>query len=782
MTRLGPSSVTGARRAAKRRLLRSPRPLAWVLVGMVACTGLIAIPSAAAQDTAPVVAVVADVVVPIPVEGLLLDLTTEDSAEVDDPMSPSVGTICGNPESLFTVWPDNDTFRFQDDQSRTQCGRIGHRFLPLRGAASYTVRFTSDRTIEETDPFASINEPRQAFQEMQWFAPNGAMLQAVPLFNSGEGNRDATEFSLGPFPLQADNEALNVTWYFDERGFEPVTPGGASSLPSTGSGHAFRARVMTPKLVYHNVELGLPALANSSFEHVDGQNITTRTYVLTLPDLAAAVASRSTAVGSFGAVTPSPVTLSVTLEYLASVNLVGVRTTAGTAVPAAALDPVAAEGRVLLRFSDAVLDTYGSGPYELTFVQTAALPPPTPPAPPARIDAFVWIIMLIPLAPMGFAFGAARRYRIEGRDALGASSRSFLYATSSVALVYGIMVLLVVALGQLATMATLPISAPGAFGMAQFVLVALVFVALAILPARILAKTIQRDLESRKHIQAELERSNRELEQFAYVASHDLQEPLRTISGFSSLLRRRYGDQLDEKALSYIERTVQGTERMQALINDLLSYSRVQTRGEQLLDADLNTIVARLQDDLETFLRDRKARIMINELPTLPVDRTQIAQLFSNLIRNAVKYQHPDRDPVVSIAARDRGAEVEFIVEDNGRGIDPQYHERIFQIFQRLEAKGSAETGTGIGLAIARRIVERHGGRIWVESAEGHGASFHFTLHKEPPKAGVIPSRLDIPSSAAAAYVGPSDSMPSTPGTDRVPTAHGTRTPPSTPS
>jgi signal transduction histidine kinase len=224
----------------------------------------------------------------------------------------------------------------------------------------------------------------------------------------------------------------------------------------------------------------------------------------------------------------------------------------------------------------------------------------------------------------------------------------------------------------------------------------------------------------------ELKRSNADLEQFAYVASHDLQEPLRMVSGFTGLLKRRYGGKLDADADEYIEFAVGGANRMQALINDLLSYSRV--GREEVAGKPVNTQIALDQAlaNLQTAIEERSALVSSSQLPMVWADHGMLVRLFQNLISNALKFCKAER-PIVRIQAEPRGEDWVFSVADNGIGIDAQYKDRIFMIFQRLH-KQSEYPGTGIGLAVCKRIVERNGGRIWLESEPGKGTTFFFTL------------------------------------------------------
>lgn len=240
----------------------------------------------------------------------------------------------------------------------------------------------------------------------------------------------------------------------------------------------------------------------------------------------------------------------------------------------------------------------------------------------------------------------------------------------------------------------------------------------------------QRTEEALRLAADDLERSNRDLEQFAYVASHDLQEPLRAVSGYTQLLQQRYPNQLDEKGRQYIAGAAEGAIRMQRLIHDLLAFSRVSSQGKSFEPTDLNVLLARALENLSVSLKEASPKLTTGPLPTVRVDPTQITQLFQNLIGNAIKFKN-SRPLEIEISARRETVRWVLWVRDNGIGIEPQYYERIFQIFQRLHTR-TAYPGTGIGLAVCKRIVERHGGTIWVESQPGSGTTFYFTINDNP--------------------------------------------------
>jgi len=232
--------------------------------------------------------------------------------------------------------------------------------------------------------------------------------------------------------------------------------------------------------------------------------------------------------------------------------------------------------------------------------------------------------------------------------------------------------------------------------------------------------------EQLKRTMEELKRSNMELEQFAYVASHDLQEPLRMVSSFTQLLEKQYKDKLDEHALDYINYAVDGAKRMQLLINDLLSYSRVNSKGGKFEEVDLEKVLDETLSNLELTIEENQAFITRESLPKINANYRQMIQLFQNLIGNALKYRSKET-PQIQISTQKEDKQWIFSVEDNGIGIDPKYADRIFMIFKRLHTNEEYE-GTGIGLAITKRIIERHGGNIWVESETGKGSTFYFTI------------------------------------------------------
>jgi signal transduction histidine kinase len=242
------------------------------------------------------------------------------------------------------------------------------------------------------------------------------------------------------------------------------------------------------------------------------------------------------------------------------------------------------------------------------------------------------------------------------------------------------------------------------------------------------SREYERELTFRQQAVQELTRSNQELQQFAYVASHDLQSPLKTIENYLGLLERRHGDVLDDEARRLIGVSTAAAGRMRTLINDLLDLSKVGSSTD-FTDVNLNGLVDEILLEQHDEVEAAGASVDVGPLPTLHAHRTDLKQLFQNLISNAIKYHKPGVAPRLTIRASDGGGEYRFTIADNGIGIEPTYHKRIFEVFQRLHGRGEYP-GTGIGLATCKKVVEIYGGQIGVESEEGQGSTFYFTLPK----------------------------------------------------
>jgi light-regulated signal transduction histidine kinase (bacteriophytochrome) len=235
----------------------------------------------------------------------------------------------------------------------------------------------------------------------------------------------------------------------------------------------------------------------------------------------------------------------------------------------------------------------------------------------------------------------------------------------------------------------------------------------------------------------ELERSNAELLQFAYVASHDLQEPLRKIQAFGDRLKTRYREALDERGRDYFDRMQNASKRMQSLVNNLLTLSRITTRAQPFVPVNLADVMQEMMLDLELYIERTDGRVEAGNMPTIDADPTQMRQLLQNLINNGLKFHRPEVKPVVKVYGQVLNEICRLIVEDNGIGFDEKYLDRIFAVFQRLHGRGEYD-GTGVGLAICQKIAERHGGSITAKSTPGQGAKFIVTLPVRQPRRGEL--------------------------------------------
>ncbi len=267
----------------------------------------------------------------------------------------------------------------------------------------------------------------------------------------------------------------------------------------------------------------------------------------------------------------------------------------------------------------------------------------------------------------------------------------------------------------------------------------------AVRKIQLIMSNMQRSNEEMKRYSERLERSNKELEDFASVASHDLQEPLRKVQAFSDRLRSRCGAAIDDQGRDYLDRIQKAAGRMQTLINDLLTYARITTKAQPFVPVDLAAATRDVMTDLEARIEHVQGRVELGDLPTVDADPLQVRQLMQNLIGNALKYHRPEAPPVVKVYSLSRPVERSaildsptdercvFLVEDNGIGFEPIYADRIFTIFQRLHSRTEYE-GTGVGLAVCRKIVERHGGTITARSTLGKGSTFTVSLPVRQPK------------------------------------------------
>lgn len=378
-------------------------------------------------------------------------------------------------------------------------------------------------------------------------------------------------------------------------------------------------------------------------------------------------------------------------------------------------------GILTLQVPPEAIDAYGPGVYTAVFTSSQALQPSSTLAP------LIVIVMVAPLTVGVYATRSAAVLQQRARGGFANTARDLRTALASLWVIY-VLALSFVVIGRMwPLIVSWPLQVEAAVMHAIFVLLTVAFVALGFTWRRRLANTMETELAQKERTNRELLRSNEELQQFAYVASHDLQEPLRTVARFTQLLERRYGAQLDDEAREFMAYTVDGAHRMQELIDALLQLSRVETSGARLRATNLDEVLERVLSALSASIEDCGATVTRDAMPVVLGDPVQLGQLLQNLLSNALKFRATDRPPCIHVGVERRGDRWEVRVEDNGIGIEARHHERIFTVFQRLHGRDAYE-GTGIGLAVCKKIVERHGGRIGLTSRPGEGSVFFFTV------------------------------------------------------
>lgn len=386
-----------------------------------------------------------------------------------------------------------------------------------------------------------------------------------------------------------------------------------------------------------------------------------------------------------------------------------------------AFDSREQDGILYLTLPPDVIESFGPGNYTAVFASARAL---------EATSVLVPFIVIIALAPIGTGILATRgAHRFRAR-AVGSYENTARMLTNAIYLVWAGYAALgaFVFIGRLwPLVVSWPIQVEAALVHGGFVITALAFVILHLSWRRQLDEAMQEELLHKELSNRDLKRSNDELEQFAYIASHDLQEPLRTVARFTQLLERRYGAQLDDDAREFMAYSVDGAQRMQALLNDLLKFSRIGSHGAPMVPVDLNECLHRVVASLDGRIQDTGATVVGDDLPMVLGDARQLEQVLQNLIGNALKFCAPGVAPRVQVRAERDGKWWAIHVDDNGIGIPAEHHERIFTVFQRLHAREAYE-GTGIGLAICKKIVERHGGSIRVAPGSTEGTRFTFTL------------------------------------------------------
>lgn len=593
----------------------------------------------------------------------------------------------------------------------TSCLEMVWQFNPPENATTGILTFQSTRTISTADGGTTsppsqldVNAPQYlALWENVTTGQHNQDVAQYQLFQPGDGS-GVVSFSR-TISWNAANPAL--VWHIEDQG--PIE----QETPSPLSMHDLTATVSDVRILYPRVAYApdtqpeaLPTVQNDTHEI-----ISTR--------LTVDLGENATRTGLFVVVVDSPGNLTAMRGPLGTIDLADV-----------AIDPESGN-RVEFRVAPDVVREHGAGEYSFTFSEARAFPPPPEQAPPEpqRLEWVYFVaIAFSPFFIAGATYQANNFRRSAATEAQKATAVLVFSILGILALYYLFQVAYTWFVITLKVMTTFPLEDSQALTFyVQIVIVAMALGVLWLIIGRRLQVGLRRDLKEREQRAKELERSNAELEHFAYIASHDLQEPLRKVAGFTGLLKERYGDKLDDTGNEFMDYAVDGAERMQMLVQGLLRYSRAGRNGLDLRKTPLQTVAEQAVGGLEMLIEEKGAKVEVGELPVLTVDPILTRQVFQNLLGNALKFTDPDRPPRVSIRAAREEDMWRFEVVDNGIGIVKEHLDRVFKMFQRLNARDKFE-GQGIGLALVAKIIHAHQGDVGVNSTPGQGSTFWFTL------------------------------------------------------
>lgn len=660
--------------------------------GWVFVTLLLLVPGAVAQD-ATVIGATVQLDIPLDLDAMeVVDAQRSGTAD-------SVARPCG--EDHFTVDPGGAWFRFLEDDTEHGCGEAQFLVDVPDGAQRLDLVYRAERELGQPASDDLVAVQVQVIQEVRIYEPDEL---STPLQIRLEFPTDVPDASTGPEPrpvpfVLPEGNQFVVGWYFEDRG-----PSVRDEIPNALLGQHLTATISKPSVRFH----GVPA-SDVEVERVrasaDRDSVTLERHVQAAvpPGL------------------PAGSEASLTFTVLNTLSVGHVTGPSGQRLPASDLFVHEDEGILELILTPEVMDTHGLGTYTAVFVGEEPIVASAP------LAFLILVLMIFPIPSGIYATRGAREFRqvaVGGYRTTASMIARSLYVWW---FVYAVLLATVIVARLWPLIAAWPLELEAVLLHIGFGAVAAAFLFSGLYWRRKLMDVMEEDLEEKRRTNEELARSNQELEQFAYVASHDLQEPLRTISRFTELVQHRYGKDLPEDANEFMEYTVDGAKRMQELVDDLLAFSRVGTNGREFEDVDVGAVVDQVILGLDAAIKDNKATITMDELPVVLGDRAQIAQVYQNLITNAMKFRHGRRLPKIHLGARREGKEWVLSVQDNGIGIPEDQHDRIFVIFQRLHVREEYE-GTGIGLAVVKKIIERHGGRIWLESTPKKGTTFFFSM------------------------------------------------------
>jgi signal transduction histidine kinase len=606
---------------------------------------------------------------------------------------------CGT--NHLTLNATDNWFRFRETQYENGCAEARYRLAVPAGASTAVIRFRADRAILQP---SSLLLPINMQQELRVYDDAGDLVATFPFYEpDAPQHLEAEEFSY-PVEVAAGQPTLTVGWFFRDRG---SATGQAAINPLVGQ--AFSATVRDAAIDIDGIPLA-PERVEEERLGLQGDAVRRATTVVARVPDTLGVSGRI----NVNVRVAEPLTFSHALGPLGETvadDLVA-RTAEGD------VTTVVLEGEATAR--------HGPGLYRLVFTST------TPLEPSPLLYPFVATVLAVPAGAGVLALRSTRQFRRQATPEFAATAANLDHGVLAMLGAYLLLPIGVLVSGRLPLLTSWPLEGEAGLVYLLIGLSFVAFLAVGFVGRRHLGTLMHEEQALQERARRELERSNRELAEFAYVASHDLQEPLRTVASYTQLLQRRYKGRLDKDADEFIDSAVEGAQRMQLLIQDLLAYSRVGSKPEAPVAVDLGAVVDDVRRLLSMAISDAKAEVVVTKaLPTVLGNERQFTQLLQNLIANAIKFRQADRPPRVEVFAEEVPGGWRVSVKDNGIGIDPSHFDRVFQIFQRLHER-DAYPGTGIGLAICKRIVELNGGRIGVESVPGQGSTFWFTVPERP--------------------------------------------------
>ncbi len=607
--------------------------------------------------------------------------------EVDEPPGMDWGP-------LIQIDPGGTSFSFAEQGDENGCAELNVGVQVPEGSERVTVRFTANRFIEGGPAAISPGFVQEVWGWPGLERPTGDPEMRAPIYAVDEPPKG---FQVHERTMDLPGKVKEVTlaWYFEDA----TGPAGQFGFPVPQHGPSMGSQVKDILVTYHLPLHGL-RVQEKTLGFEAGQRQVETVVQVDIPPL------------------PSPgATYTASFQISNEYGVYGVVTPGGERLPNDQLLVAEREGRLTFTLPPEVIEANGAGTYKVYFhsSQTVVLSAATFPLLGAAI--------ILPLASGVFAQrGVSVAHRATGRrfDWLMAWSIILWMVLASV-------VAAVIGAGLWTAMMSVPMEPRAQAPYYVMAGVTGLFLALGLFGRRLHAVAMEERFDEVENVRKELERSNRDLEQFAFVASHDLKEPLRMVASYTDLLQRRFAQELPETAKEYVSFAAQGATRMGRMVDDLLVYARIHEQGVGRGDVNLEVIMDLTRRQLHSLIEENRARVTNGALPVVQGNRTQLLQLVQNLVQNAIKFSMPGVAPRVHVGAERLPDAWRIFVKDNGIGVDPKHQTRIFQIFQRVERRADDE-GNGIGLALCQRIVESHGGTIGVDSEPGGGATFFFTL------------------------------------------------------